>query len=102
VRRTKNSPSLNGGAVDGIMDDGDMYKVGDLFKPTFRPVQAVVCLVLRPRFSRLWIVQEFALASTLELHCVDSSRYGYIAEELCRDRSFFIMKAGRLGLGSVH
>jgi hypothetical protein len=32
----------------------------------------------------------------------DSSRYGYIAEELCRDRAFFITKAGRLGLGPVH
>lgn len=32
----------------------------------------------------------------------DSIRYGYIAEEVCRDRTFFITEAGRLGLGSVH
>ncbi|EDU46084.1 conserved hypothetical protein [Pyrenophora tritici-repentis Pt-1C-BFP] len=32
----------------------------------------------------------------------DSTRYGYIAEEVCRDRTFFITEAGRLGLGSVH
>jgi hypothetical protein len=32
----------------------------------------------------------------------DSTRYGYIAEEICRNRTFFITEAGRLGLGSVH
>jgi hypothetical protein len=32
----------------------------------------------------------------------ESTRYGYIAEEICRDRTFFITEAGRLGLGSVH
>jgi hypothetical protein len=32
----------------------------------------------------------------------DSNRYGYNAEEICRNRTFFITEAGRLGLGSVH
>jgi hypothetical protein len=32
----------------------------------------------------------------------DSTRYGYFAEEICRNRTFFITEAGRLGLGSVH
>jgi hypothetical protein len=32
----------------------------------------------------------------------NSTRYGYIAEEVCRDRTFFITEAGRLGLGPVH
>lgn len=32
----------------------------------------------------------------------DSARYGYIAEEICRDRTFFITEAGRLGLDSVY
>lgn len=30
------------------------------------------------------------------------SRYGYVAEEVCRDRAMFITKKGRLGLGSTH
>jgi hypothetical protein len=32
----------------------------------------------------------------------ESIRYGYIAEEICRNRTFFITEAGRLELGSVH
>jgi hypothetical protein len=32
----------------------------------------------------------------------ESTRYGYIAEEICRNRTFFITEAGRLGLGSLH
>jgi hypothetical protein len=32
----------------------------------------------------------------------ESTKYGYIAEEICRNRTFFITEAGRLGLGSVH
>ncbi|KAH8708385.1 hypothetical protein GQ44DRAFT_731581 [Phaeosphaeriaceae sp. PMI808] len=32
----------------------------------------------------------------------ESTRYSYIAEEICRNRTFFITEAGRLGLGSVH
>jgi len=36
-------------------------------------------------------------------HGIDeSTRYGYIAEEVCRNRTFFITEAGRLGRGSVH
>jgi hypothetical protein len=31
----------------------------------------------------------------------ESTHYGYIAEEICRNRTFFITEAGRLGLGSV-
>ncbi|KAI6753936.1 hypothetical protein HG530_013112 [Fusarium avenaceum] len=30
------------------------------------------------------------------------SRYGYVAEEICRNRNIFITKKGRLGLGSIH
>jgi hypothetical protein len=30
------------------------------------------------------------------------SRYGYVAEEVCRERAMFITKRGRLGLGSTH
>ncbi|KAH7228467.1 heterokaryon incompatibility protein-domain-containing protein [Fusarium redolens] len=31
-----------------------------------------------------------------------SARYGYVAEEVCRNRAMFITKRGRLGLGSTH
>lgn len=31
-----------------------------------------------------------------------SARYGYVAEEVCRNRAMFITKKGRLGLGSTH
>lgn len=31
-----------------------------------------------------------------------STRYGYIAEEICRNRTFFVTEAGRFGLGSFH
>jgi hypothetical protein len=31
-----------------------------------------------------------------------SARYGYVAEEVCRNRVMFITKKGRLGLGSTH
>lgn len=31
-----------------------------------------------------------------------SARFGYSAEEVCRNRAFFITKGGRLGLGSTH
>ncbi|KAG5656925.1 hypothetical protein KAF25_011094 [Fusarium avenaceum] len=31
-----------------------------------------------------------------------SARYGYVAEEVCRNRAMFITKGGRLGLGSTH
>lgn len=30
------------------------------------------------------------------------ARYGYVAEEVCRNRAMFITKKGRLGLGSTH
>ncbi|KAJ8106168.1 hypothetical protein OPT61_g9720 [Boeremia exigua] len=32
----------------------------------------------------------------------DSTRYAYVAEEVCRDRTFFVTEAGRLGLGPAH
>jgi hypothetical protein len=65
-------------AADAITKDGNVYKVESLFNPTLRPGQAVACLVLRPWFSRLWIVQEVALASTLELRCGNSSISGVV------------------------
>jgi hypothetical protein len=63
-------------AAEELMKEGNVCKVEDLFNPTLRPVQAVVSLVLRPWFYRLWIVQEVALASTLELRCGNSSISG--------------------------
>jgi hypothetical protein len=63
-------------AVDAVMENGHVHKVEDLFNPTLRPVQAVAWLVRRPWFYRLWIVQEVALASTLELRCGNSSISG--------------------------
>jgi hypothetical protein len=63
-------------AVDAVREVGHVHKVEDLFNPTLRPVQAVAGLVLRPWFYRLWIVQEVALASTLELRCGNSSISG--------------------------
>lgn len=60
-------------ATDALMKDGHLCKLQDLVGPTRRAVQAVASLVLRPWFHRLWIVQEVALASTLELRCGNSS-----------------------------
>jgi hypothetical protein len=63
-------------AADAVMKDGHVYKMENLFNPTLRPVQAVALLVQRPWFHRLWIVQEVALASSLELRCGNSSISG--------------------------
>jgi hypothetical protein len=63
-------------AADAVIKDEHVYKVDNLFNPTRRPIQAVASLVLRPWFCRLWIVQEVALASTLELRCGNSSISG--------------------------
>lgn len=60
------------------MKDGHLYKVEDLFNPASKPLQAVVCLVKRRWFYRLWIVQEVALASALELRCGSFSISGDI------------------------
>ncbi|OAL01734.1 HET-domain-containing protein [Phaeosphaeriaceae sp. SRC1lsM3a] len=59
-------------AVDGLMKDGHLHKLEDLCDPSKRTVQAAARLVQRPWFYRLWIVQEVALASTLELRCGNS------------------------------
>jgi hypothetical protein len=65
-------------AVDALMKAGHLQRLGDLFDPSKRTVQAAACLVQRPWFYRLWIVQEVALASTLELRCGNSSIPGDI------------------------
>jgi hypothetical protein len=64
--------------VDALMKAGHLHKLGDLFDQSKRTVRAAACLVQRPWFYRLWIVQEAALASTLELCCGNSSIPGDI------------------------
>jgi hypothetical protein len=59
-------------AVDALMKAGHLQRLGDLVDPSRRSVQAAACLVQRPWFHRLWIVQEVALAFTLELRCGNS------------------------------
>lgn len=65
-------------AADALMKDGHLCKEENLFNPASKPLQAVVCLVKRSWFYRLWIVQEVALASALELRCGSSSISGDI------------------------
>lgn len=59
-------------AVYALRKDKHLHNLGDLFDPSKRMVQAADCLVQRPWFYRLWVVQEVALASTLELRCGNS------------------------------
>jgi hypothetical protein len=71
-------------AADAVMKDGHVHKVEDLFNPASKRLQAVACLVGRPWFCRLWIVQEVALASRLELRCGNSSISGDVFFEAIR------------------
>jgi hypothetical protein len=64
--------------VDALIKDEHLQALGDLFDPSRRTVQAAACLVQRSWFYRLWIVQEVALASSLELCCGNSSIPGDI------------------------
>jgi hypothetical protein len=61
-----------------LMEEGNVRSTDDLFNPNLRPIQAAARLVQRPWFSRLWIVQEVALATTLELCCGNSSIPGEV------------------------
>lgn len=63
-------------AANAFMATGHINTMHNLFDPSKRPVQAAALLVQRPWFRRLWIVQEVALASTLEFCCGDSSMPG--------------------------
>ncbi|OAL42679.1 HET-domain-containing protein [Pyrenochaeta sp. DS3sAY3a] len=56
-----------------LVDAGYLHAVEDLFSPFQKPVQAAAALLQRPWFSRLWVVQEVALASALEFRCGPSS-----------------------------
>ena len=64
--------------LDVLMKEGNVRSIDDLFNPNRRPIQAAARLVQRPWFSRLWIVQEVALATTLELCCGDASIPGEV------------------------
>jgi hypothetical protein len=59
--------------LDVLMKEGNVCSMDDLFNPNRRPIKAAARLVQRPWFGRLWIVQEVALATTLELCCGNSS-----------------------------
>ncbi|KAH8731578.1 heterokaryon incompatibility protein-domain-containing protein [Phaeosphaeriaceae sp. PMI808] len=56
-----------------LIEAGHLQTLDDLFSPLRSPVQAAASLVQRPWFRRLWVVQEVALASALELRCGSSS-----------------------------
>jgi hypothetical protein len=64
--------------LDVLMKEGNVRSMDDLFNPIRRPIQAAARLVQRPWFSRLWIVQEVALATTLELCCGNASIPGEV------------------------
>lgn len=65
--------SLDGDAESHITRDLEdavrEYGLGDLFSPRGPRGVAVALLTRRPWFSRLWVVQEVALASKLRLQC---------------------------------
>jgi hypothetical protein len=64
--------------LDVLMNEGNVRSMDDLSNPNRRPIQAAARLLQRPWFSRLWIVQEVALATTLELCCGNSTIPGEV------------------------
>jgi hypothetical protein len=56
-------------AAEKLSRAGYFSDLSDLFDPTKAPFSVLAALVNRPWFSRLWIVQEVALASELEFRC---------------------------------
>ncbi|KAH6985548.1 heterokaryon incompatibility protein-domain-containing protein [Ilyonectria destructans] len=63
-------------ATNKLWTAGFLNDLSDLFDPTKVPFFVVAALANRPWFSRLWIVQEVALASELEFRCGGSTIRG--------------------------
>ncbi|KAH7136288.1 heterokaryon incompatibility protein-domain-containing protein [Dactylonectria macrodidyma] len=63
-------------STDKLLAAGFLNDLFDLFDPSKIPFAAVAALANRPWFSRLWIVQEVALASELEFRCGGSTIRG--------------------------
>jgi hypothetical protein len=59
-----------------------------------------------PTLFNHWAARNFPTAEEVTqddsmLGLEESTRFGNLAEELCRNRIFFVTEAGRLGLGNV-
>lgn len=63
-------------AANKLWTAGYLKDLSNMFDPTMVPFSAVAALANRPWFSRLWIVQEVALASELEFRCGGSTIRG--------------------------
>ncbi|KAH6881168.1 heterokaryon incompatibility protein-domain-containing protein [Thelonectria olida] len=65
-------------AASELLQAGYLHNVSDMFDPTKVLFRAVTTLASRPWFRRLWVVQEVALASELEIRCGGSTIPGKI------------------------